>query len=84
MVCSELEKACIVLRHKDSVYLRPEEIAEAVRMMMPSNRDEAERKLMEVCEANGGLALHRGTHTQLGNEPAHCSHAHSWRRQPTC
>jgi hypothetical protein len=28
-LCNQLQKACIVLRHKDSVYLRPEEIAEA-------------------------------------------------------
>lgn len=47
-LCTHLQKACVVLRHRESVYLRPEEIAEAVMMMMPHNKQDAEQKLMQV------------------------------------
>ncbi|KAF5834515.1 hypothetical protein DUNSADRAFT_8766 [Dunaliella salina] len=47
-LCAHLQKACVVLRHQDSVYLRPEEIAEAVMMMMPRNKQDAEQRLSQV------------------------------------
>jgi len=47
-----------VLRHRDVVYLRPNEIAEAVMMMLPINKEDAERKLVQVRACMQAHMLH--------------------------
>ncbi|GFR49427.1 hypothetical protein Agub_g11484 [Astrephomene gubernaculifera] len=43
-----LHRSGIVLRHEDTVYLKPEEIVEKVVQILPGNRETSDRKLQEI------------------------------------
>lgn len=52
-LAAQMQRSCLVLRHRDVVYLKPEEIAEAVMTMMPGDHEEAQERLAEVSRGSG-------------------------------